>query len=462
MADLYVTTAGSPSVYIASGGGLATSALAARDQVLAALETLGSVTRIYGPDEEVPDPPPVGALRIVFQPTPPSDPTGLQIAEGEDFLLASWDDLPVGTFTSYETRAVNLATGIAGPWVDTSTTAEHTFEDLLGGVEYRVDVRAVNGTALSGTTSATGTPTGPIDSDPPDTPTNLDATYLDDVVTLTWDDPLDADLAAIGIYQDGVLIDEVDPGVGTWDLAGFTDPTAPSWTVDAMDTSGNRSPESDPVGAPQGNGPPVFIAATTDTAATTETSLTAAKPAGVIVGRLLVAMVTLNDAAGVLTAPAGWTQLGSIIIGGSSRQAVYYRFVTSNSEGPYVWSWQNAAGGSLIIQAFRRVDGTTPIPVDSGGAHSAAATSIVMPSITTLQNNSLLVDLLSVLLAATVTPPGTVTDVSTAATGAGGDRASTMASQDRPTAGATGTRTYTLSTSRGTIRRTIALRSSSP
>lgn len=426
------------------------------------LAALIGVTRIYPPYTDYSDAP-AGAVRIALAYTTPAAPSNLQIEEGEDSLFATIDDPAIGTFTEIQWRLINTAPSdndfVVLDWTSSDELAEYLFEDLVAAT-HRVDCRLKNGTAYGPTTSATATPTGPVDLVAPGVPTDLAVQISGDSNILTWNDPADSDLALIRIYQDGVLVDEVPAGVETFSADGFDDPTSASWTVAAVDTSGNASAQSGAVGGTPTAG--VFFITAVPVANASVNNYSIAKPSSVIAGRFLLLEITVNDSvSAVIVPPVGWTQLGSQITGGNSRQAIFYRFVTSNTEGPYVFNWGVTTNASYVLSAWRGVHAVTPIEADTGGAFSAASgTTITMPDITTLTNKAVRVDLLSVLLEATTTPPaGTNEHFSEAKqSGGSGHRISVLGSETRPTAGATGTRNYTLSQSRGTIRRVISLK----
>jgi hypothetical protein len=79
----------------------------------------------------------------------------------------------------------------------------------------------------------------------PATPATPIATRAGPTVTVTWTSGHEVDLAGYDIYRDGTKLTTVGPtGTTTWYDIGA--PTGATYTVQAIDTSGNRSAESEP------------------------------------------------------------------------------------------------------------------------------------------------------------------------------------------------------------------------
>ena len=136
----------------------------------------------------------------------------------------------------------------------------------------------------------------------------------------------------------------------------------------------------------------------------TDSDLTVTTPSGTASGDLLLAFqhVSLNTTApgtfaDEMTAPAGWSQLGSTHSLTNSGIVKVWRKDAGGSEGSsYAFAGPNGVsqmnGHSVVIYCITGHHATTPINVGPTFASSAtAATSIPAPSVTTTVNDCLLV-----------------------------------------------------------------------
>ena len=129
-----------------------------------------------------------------------------------------------------------------------------TDHGLTNGRTYVYTVVAVDTSGNESDPSDPGTAL-PRDAVPPAAPTGLTAAAGDREVVLTWDAAPEPDVARYRVWRDGVQIAVVeDPAFPDTGLTGGRTYT---YTVRAVDTSGNDSPASDPVEAtPVDGGPP--------------------------------------------------------------------------------------------------------------------------------------------------------------------------------------------------------------
>lgn len=99
------------------------------------------------------------------------------------------------------------------------------------------------------------------------------------------------------------------------------------------------------------------------------TSVSAAKPSGVIAGDLLLAVFTNNKQ--TVTRPSGWTPLFTLnaSTGNSWSTGVYYKVAGSSEPTSYAFSVPSAAPLVLSLSAWSNVDTTTPI----GTGHAQVA-----------------------------------------------------------------------------------------
>lgn len=445
-------------------------AVVGSDQYLAVMDFLDPflnsiVSNIYGPNDEIPEPPEIGAVKLVFDPLPPDAATNLQLVPGIGTMLATVDDPPPADFTRIEWRLVNLEDGLVEvDWVSTGTTALKSFTGLVEHASYRVDVRIVNETVLSDTVSETEDTLGTPDVTPPATPTGLALQVSGNDNILTWTDPPDADLALIEILAFDVVIDEVLAGVQTYTYEDLIDPNIMSWKVRAKDTSGNVSASSAAVGSTQPTGSEVLASAGA-TAATTATSVSINKPSGVQPGHFMIAFVTVADTSGSnsFTAPSGWTLITQLSVQGSTntRTAVYYKFATTNLDQTYTWTYPSTGGASVVLMVLRNINVSTPADASATQSNSTNTTSAIAPSVTAVAANDVLLCAWAISLASVVTAPVSMNHVTSAQTQLGGDRGTVAAAEILSAAGATGTRTATLATARRSIGVSVAVKPAS-
>ncbi len=189
-------------------------------------------------------------------------------------------------------------------------------------------------------------------------------------------------------------------------------------------------------------------------------SVTLTKPTGTSTGDLLVAGMTVDNSPTISAAPDGWTQLMPAVkpVSGASLY-VYYHVVTSAEATATSWSWalssaQKWGGG---VTRYTGVDPTNPWAVSPVvTVKSAQVTSITSPGLTTSTAGDMIVGGLGA--------DGTAISVSSAPAGfAEGWQMSTgqlteQASKLQPTAGATGSLTWSLSGARSLAVWVAALR----
>ncbi len=113
-----------------------------------------------------------------------------------------------------------------------------TVDGLVNGTEYTFSLTVLD---VSGNRSTESTVTAtPSDTTPPAAPTNLSATPGDAQVALAWTDPADADFTEIVItWSSGDV--EVATGAEAVTIDDLTNGTEYTFSLEAMDASGNRS-----------------------------------------------------------------------------------------------------------------------------------------------------------------------------------------------------------------------------
>ena len=116
----------------------------------------------------------------------------------------------------------------------------------------------------SGPTWVAGHVFGQLDTTPPAIPTGLAAVPGSGSVTLSWTANTEPDLAGYNVYRGASLLNGAAPVSGTsFSDTGLTNGTTYTYTITAVDTSGNASVQSPPVSATPvgGSSDPVLITA---------------------------------------------------------------------------------------------------------------------------------------------------------------------------------------------------------
>jgi len=170
--------------------------------------------------------------------TAPAVPTGLVAQRGDGRVDLTWDaatdadldrvrvlrdGLPVAELPAGTTR-----------WADTDVVNDRTYAYALVALD-----GAGNSSAPSAEVRAT-----PTDLTPPAVPTGLDGTALDAGARLTWDAGADADLAAVQVQQDGVVVATLPAGTTSWETRGLVVGRSYAFRLLAVDGHGNASAPS--------------------------------------------------------------------------------------------------------------------------------------------------------------------------------------------------------------------------
>jgi hypothetical protein len=220
------------------------------------------------------------------------------------------------------------------------------------------------------------------------------------------------------------------------DAAGNTDatPATRTWTIDTTQAGGIVRSS--------------FSTAVNTTAATT---LRIAKPSGVVAGDVLVSCVSLNGGSiGAAGVPAGWTLLASQTSLANPKVYGYYKVATSAEPVDYSWTTSSVASGGVIA----RYSGASGLDTTATSASGAAAASGTVGQVTTTTANAMLVGCMSVNSSSvTLSSPAGMTEVVET-----GDRRFELADGLQPTAGPSGTKTWTFSAAREWAGWLVALR----
>lgn len=189
------------------------------------------------------------------------------------------------------------------------------------------------------------------------------------------------------------------------------------------------------------------------------TNWTVAYPATVNSGDLLILFVSSNGG-GPVTA-SGWTEVHNEATVSNPQGALFYK-VAAGTEGGTNDSISVAVAttGNANIFRYTGVDTTTPLDASSTSvSNTASGTSVVLPAITTVTADTMLVYVASGNSSSTTMSSGTGTErVDHGSLGGTGTKSGALYDQANASTGSTGTRTITLSASRMNWGAMIALR----
>jgi hypothetical protein len=188
-------------------------------------------------------------------------------------------------------------------------------------------------------------------------------------------------------------------------------------------------------------------------------TLVISAPASIAAGDLLLAGFTVDGNPSVVSPPADWTPI--LRNGGSGLGThTYYKVATASEPASYTWTFgesRRAAGG---IIRYTGVDTSNPIVTSAGGT-AGSSSEVIAPTVTTTADDTLIVSFFGINDNRTFSPPTGMTERFDVRNTNSDGPAISAADQVIVTAGATGTRTATLSSSSWSSARasqTIALR----
>lgn len=188
---------------------------------------------------------------------------------------------------------------------------------------------------------------------------------------------------------------------------------------------------------------------TTDTAA----SLNLTVPTQTAVGDLLIAAIArdLDGTTGTVSAPAGWSLLNEGDCPSTACSlALFYRLVTAIPPSPQSFTWTGAQRAAGTMLTLRGVDSTTPFDGVAVANQTGSTTNPVAPGVTTNTANTLVIRVVGAGPNVVFSPPPSHTEVWDNGYGQTGDQAirGSAATAVQPTAGATGSATFTADTNR--------------
>ncbi len=256
----------------------------------------------------------------------------------------------------------------------------------------------------------------------------------------------------------------VTPAGARWSLARSGD----SWRLE-LKLNDRKLPSPyviDPIAIVGACGPGTgtFAGCTVVAATGGAASLVITRPTGVANGNVLVAQVTTRNNAAI-TAPAGWTQIGTTQTSGTTlEQATYYK-VANGEPANYTWTWTGTVdrGGSII--AYSGVSTVANNIVDASsqnGSGGGTGTTATATGVTTLMNGDQMIALYGEGRNTALTQSGgqgmTQQYTATSTNGTFGNRVTvTGADGNQATAGATGDKTATMGTARTWVANLVTL-----
>jgi PKD repeat protein len=259
------------------------------------------------------------------------------------------------------------------------------------------------------------------------------------------------------------------PTAWSWDFGDGTTSTLqnPSHTYNAAGpyqvtlTASNASGSSTSlattitVGSTQPPPTPGSVTAGASTSAFSSTATGAATvstPSGLAAGDVLVAEIDVANNPNVSVAPAGWSPvIAPLSIGTAARLFAYYHVVSDPSTEPASYSWplSHTQPWAAGINAFRGVDTTTPFDTAASTlVATGTVTSISVPGVTTVTPGAMVIGGVGKhSTTASATPPTGWTEAFQQDAG----QLAEMAYQSMPTAGNSGTATWTFSSGTGGV-----------
>jgi MSHA biogenesis protein MshQ len=180
------------------------------------------------------------------------------------------------------------------------------------------------------------------------------------------------------------------------------------------------------------------------------TALTIAKPAAVEPGDLLLAVVSHQGGSiRNMTAPAGWTAAPNTDVYESTNARIHawYRIASGMEPASYTFTLTGGSGMALAggVAAIEHADALSPIAASVGQSSSAQSITLTAPSLTVPSHNSLLVYGGAVNAPVSFTAPPLMAERWDLSTTGQYNVGTEMAAGALTLAGATGTRTATLS-----------------
>ncbi|MBI4942470.1 MAG: hypothetical protein HY830_17150 [Actinobacteria bacterium] len=273
------------------------------------------------------------------------------------------------------------------------------------------------------------------DTTPPTAPGSVSASAsAPTTVDVAWTASTDA----VGVSRYEILRNGTQ--IGTSTTLAFTDTTAAAATtytygVRARDAAGNVSTTTSAaaVTTPSDPNPPGSVtfrsASTFSTAGAT--ALTVAKPAGLAAGDVVLATVSSRGAPKI-TAPAGWTLVGSTPNSTTMVQAVYSHVAGASEPASWTWTLSKTQVAVVQLDAYSGVSTAAPVRAFAGQANASSGT-VTAPAVTA-NNGDLVVALFGTGRSSAFTPQAGLVERSDVTSSTGSTKVSGSAADRAVTA----------------------------
>jgi fibronectin type 3 domain-containing protein len=183
--------------------------------------------------------------------TAPAAPTGLAAAAGNSLVSLDWNDNAEGDLDTYTLYRSTTPGSYEDALVSGLSSSSYTDYLVDNDTTYYYTVTASDHHANESSQSADvfATPAASIDTTPPAAPTGLLATTGDGFVSLDWDNNAEGDLHSYRVYRSTTSGSYGSALISGLSSSVYTDPSAANgvtyfYTVTAVDTSANESPQS--------------------------------------------------------------------------------------------------------------------------------------------------------------------------------------------------------------------------
>jgi PKD repeat protein len=181
------------------------------------------------------------------------------------------------------------------------------------------------------------------------------------------------------------------------------------------------------------------------------TDVVVPRPTGIATGDVLVAQVTADNNPDLSGVPTGWTAvLSPVSVTTGARVFVYYHVVSDAAAEPasYTWTLSTPQRWGAVMGSFHGVDPANPFDTVATTKKDTtyAAAQLTVPGVTTATAGAMLVGGVGLdNRTVSINPPTGWTEFGESSTG----QMAELAYQARPTAGATGSATWTLTAAAG-------------
>lgn len=293
--------------------------------------------------------------------TPPAAPVNLTGTAEDTSVTLSWNANSESDFDHYVVRNGSGAT------VATVTKGTQTVRigNLANDTAASFTVVAVD-TVGNVSASSNAVSLTPKDTTAPSAPTNVVATAGDGRATLTWTRSPEADVARYLVKNSaGTTVATVTGGATSTTITGLTNDTAYTYTVVAVDTSGNTSTESGPVSVtPKDTTAPSAPSNATGTAGDRTATVSWTRSPETDVDRYLV-----RDSSGATVATVGATGSTATVTGLTNGTSYVFTVVAVDRAG-------NVSPASATVPLTPK--DTTPPPAPSAAGSTAGNSTVTV------------------------------------------------------------------------------------